>query len=332
MLGAIYPDVVTIPNRLVVGTPAFRVSIAPTCSGYEGVGLILAFLGIYLYLFRKELRFPGALVLLPLGAVTIWVLNAVRIVALIAIGTSGWREVALGGFHSQAGWLLFNAVGLAFVAPSTGADNSRKTGRSAVRPRGQAVDSTTAFLGPFVALLAAAMVTGVFSAGFEWLYPVRVAAAALVIWSCRAGYRAVRWSGSPAAVGIGLLTFVLWMALLPADLTAKNGWPAALQSVPSLWAGLWLVVRVFGYVVVAPVAEELAFRGFLTRRLIRSDMDQVPVGTFSWTSFLLTSLIFGAFHGPLWLPGPCPAWHSGWRCIGGGHSATRSWPMRPRTG
>ena len=304
MLGAIYPDVVIIPERLLVGTPAFRVHIAPTCSGYEGVGLILTFLGIYLYLFRKELRFPSALVLLPLGAVVIWILNAVRIVALIAIGTSGWREIALGGFHSQAGWLLFNAVGLTFVALiHHGGYFTKDRLKSAVRPRDQAIDSTTAFLGPFVTLLAAAMVTGVFSAGFDWLYPVRVAAAALVIWSCRAAYQAVRWSGSPTAVGIGFLTFVLWMALLPADLTAKDGWPAALQSVPSLWAGVWLVVRVFGYVVVAPVAEELAFRGYLTRRLIRSDIDQVAVGTFTWTSFLLTSLVFGAFHGPLWLPG-----------------------------
>ena len=40
-----------------------------------------------------------------------------------------------------------------------------------------------------------------------------------------------------------------------------------------------------------------------TRRLIQSDIDQVPVGTFSWTSFLLSSVVFGAFHGRLWLPG-----------------------------
>ncbi len=304
MLGAFYPDVVIIPERLVVGTSAFRVNIAPTCSGYEGVGLILTFLGIYLYLFRKELRFPGALVLLPLGAVVIWILNAVRIVALIAIGTSGWREIALGGFHSQAGWLLFNAVGLTFVALiHHGGYFTKDPLKSSVRTRDQAADSTTAFLGPFVTLLAAAMVTGAFSAGFDWLYPVRVAAVALVIWSCRAAYQAVRWSGSPTAVVIGFLTFVLWVALLPADLTAKDGWPAALQSVPTLWAGVWLLVRVFGYVVIAPIAEELAFRGYLTRRLIQSNIDQVPVGTFSWTSFLLTSLIFGAFHGPLWLPG-----------------------------
>src|SRR6185503_5070282 len=88
----------------------------PECSGYEGLGLILAFLSIYLFLFRKDLRFPGALLLLPLGAVTIWILNAVRIIALVVIGTSGWREIATGGFHSQAGWLVFNAVGLGFVA------------------------------------------------------------------------------------------------------------------------------------------------------------------------------------------------------------------------
>jgi len=305
MLGAVYPDVITIPDRLVVGTSAFKVTIAPTCSGYEGVGLILAFLGIYLYLFRKEMRFPGALVLLPLGAVAIWVLNAVRIVGLIVIGTSGWREVALGGFHSQAGWLLFNAVSLSFVAAihRGGFFTKHDSIASPVQAPGAPLDSTTAFLGPFVALLAAAMVTSAFSASFDWLYPVRVAAAVLVIWSSRAAYTKVRWSVSPGALAIGLVTFVLWMVLLPADLTAKDGWPVALQSVPSIWAGAWLAVRVLGYVVIAPLAEELAFRGYVTRRLIRANVDDVPVGTLTWTSFLLSSLVFGMFHGRLWLPG-----------------------------
>ena len=107
-LRLVYDDVVSRPERLVLGTRGFRVNIAPTCSGLEGVGLILAFLGIYLWFFRRELRFPAALVLLPIGAVSIWLLNALRIVLLIVIGSSGWREIALGGFHSQAGWLTFN--------------------------------------------------------------------------------------------------------------------------------------------------------------------------------------------------------------------------------
>ena len=116
MLALIYPRIVNDPARLVIGTPSFKVMITPQCSGYEGIGLILAFLGIYLWLFRKDLRFPGALVILPLGAATIWVVNSLRIVALVVIGTSGWPAIAKGGFHSQAGWIAFNAVALGFVA------------------------------------------------------------------------------------------------------------------------------------------------------------------------------------------------------------------------
>jgi CAAX prenyl protease-like protein len=62
-------------------------------------------------------------------------------------------------------------------------------------------------------------------------------------------------------------------------------------------------MRIIGYVVIVPLAEELAFRGFLTRRIMRADFQKVPIGTFSWTSFLISSLLFGALHGKLWLIG-----------------------------
>ena len=107
--------------------------------------------------------------LLPIGAVTIWVVNALRIVALIAIGTSGFRAVALGGFHSQAGWIAFNVIALAFVGVTMRAglfQQTRKEDRG-VEP----VDTATAaYLGPFAAMTATAMLTGALSAGFDWLY------------------------------------------------------------------------------------------------------------------------------------------------------------------
>jgi CAAX prenyl protease-like protein len=68
-------------------------------------------------------------------------------------------------------------------------------------------------------------------------------------------------------------------------------------------AAAWIVFRIIGYVVVVPLAEELAFRGFLARRIMRADFHNVPIGTFSWLSFLLSSLLFGIFHGKLWLAG-----------------------------
>ena len=66
---------------------------------------------------------------------------------------------------------------------------------------------------------------------------------------------------------------------------------------------MWLAIRVLGSVITAPLAEELAFRGFLPRRLMRADFYNLPVATFFWIPFLVSSLLFGALHGQFWLAG-----------------------------
>jgi exosortase E/protease (VPEID-CTERM system) len=303
-LSGLYSDVVSDPHALRISTPSFGVIIAPECSGYEGVGLILAFLAIYLFLFRKDLRFPGAFVLLPLGAITIWVLNAVRIIALVVIGTSGWRDIAAGGFHSQAGWLIFNAVGLGFVAIINRGGYFMAHAKAAYEVAdSRTFQSTAAYLGPFVAMLAAAMLTGAVSAGFDWLYGLRVVAIAAVLWSCRKTYAGLNWTCSWGALAIGVAIFAVWVAMSPDGLTSKAVWPVALQSVPSSWAAAWLALRLVGYVIAVPVAEELAFRVYAMRRVMDSDIESVPVGAFSWPSFVMSSALFGAFHGALWLQG-----------------------------
>ena len=50
------------------------------------------------------------------------------------------------------------------------------------------------------------------------------------------------------------------------------------------------------------MAEELAFRGFLVRRLISTDFTEVAPGQFTWASFAISSILFGALHGR-WLAG-----------------------------
>ena len=115
-------------------------------------------------------------VLLPLGAATIWVVNSVRIVALVVIGTSGWPAIASGGFHSQAGWIAFNAVALGFVA-ITMRGRYFMSSAPIQAPDARPPDPTTAYLMPFLAITATAMLTSALSAGFEWLYPIRVVAA-----------------------------------------------------------------------------------------------------------------------------------------------------------
>jgi len=307
ILGFVYAETVSRPEQLLVGTPKFKVLISPECSGYEGIGLILAFLTIYLFVFRKELRFPAAFILLPIGAAVMWTLNIGRIVTLIAIGTSGWPAIAKGGFHSQAGWLAFNAVALAFVALTNHAGYFRRHERatedaSRARPA-LAADPTIATLAPLVALLATAMITGAFSAGFDWLYGIRIAAAVAVLWMCHGAYRSFTWTPSWQACALGVFTAGMWIVMFPTTMSHASAWPASLQSVSSTVAIAYLAIKLIGYVVVVPLVEELAFRVYAMRRLMNADIESVPVGAFSAAAFAVSSLLFGAMHGALWIQG-----------------------------
>ena len=65
---------------------------------------------------------------------------------------------------------------------------------------------------------------------------------------------------------------------------------------------MWLIFRVLGSVITVPLAEELAFRGYLTRKLIAKDFETLPLGQFSWFSFIMASVLFGLLH-ERWLAG-----------------------------
>src|SRR5262249_49689700 len=54
--------------------------------------------------------------------------------------------------------------------------------------------------------------------------------------------------------------------------------------------------RVAGFVLLIPIVEEIAFRGYLLRRLISADFTKVPFETQTWKSVLLSSLAFGLLH------------------------------------
>jgi exosortase E/protease (VPEID-CTERM system) len=300
LLGLVYSDVKVDVSQLAIGTSTFGVWIAPECSGFEGIGLVVTFLAAYVSLFRQRLRFPHALLLLPLGAIIIWLLNAVRVAALIAIGTSWSRDVAAGGFHSQAGWLLFNGVSLGMIAVATRVRFLQRDDFAA-RPIQNAARAP-AYLAPFLALLAVGMITGAVSTGVDWLYPLRLIAAAMVLWSFRSVYANLDWSWSWHGPAIGLVTAVLWIALVARG-DASTATFTLLKDASPVWIALWALSRLIGYVVIVPVAEELAFRGYLSRRLCSSDFESLPMGHFSWFSWIGSSIGFGALHDGQWIAG-----------------------------
>ena len=292
------------PATHIVGSRGFYVEIAAACSGLEGIGLILVFGATWLWLFRREFRFPHALLLIPASVVVIFLMNALRIAALILIGAAGAPGVALGGFHSQAGWIAFNAVAAAFALTAQRLPWVTVPDRTAARPARSTQNPTAPYLVPFLTILAAAMISRAASNGFEWLYPLRFFAAAGVLWFYRRKYAALDWKFGWNAAATGALVFAMWIGL---DWARGGGVDAGIASglsgLPAPARAGWLTFRTLAAVVTVPIAEELAFRGFLMRRLVSADFESVDWRRWAFFPVLISSVAFGLLHGGRWLAG-----------------------------
>ena len=60
------------------------------------------------------------------------------------------------------------------------------------------------------------------------------------------------------------------------------------------------VFRIAGAVLVVPIMEELFWRGWMIRWLVKEDFRSVPLGLFTWESLGITVVLFGLEHGALW--------------------------------
>lgn len=297
------------PATRVIGTQSFSVEILDYCSGVEGMTLILIFTIAWLWYLRKEYLFPRALLLIPLGMTLMFALNAVRIAVLVLIGNAGYPEVAEYGFHSQAGWIAFNAVavGIAFWA-----QRSRwLTGSAVSLESAQSDNPTSLFLMPLLAILAAGMISHALSGRFEWFYPLRVFACVAVLVIFRRRLAALDWRFSWRGPLLGVAVFFVWQIGVH-FLMSSDGMPEPLAAAsPSLRCG-WIVFRVLGSVLTVPLAEELAYRGFLMRRVQSHDFDSLPFERVGWLSVILSAALFGAAHGALWPPGVLAGLAYGW--------------------
>ncbi len=145
---------------------------------------------------------------------------------------------------------------------------------------------------------------------FRFLYPARVVVVGTVLLLCSrhlVSLRVGNWAGS---ILVGVAVFVLWVMpdlLWPAY---RSHWffdnslvgSARNSAPPDLRSDLFFVAfRVFGSVALVPVLEELFWRGWLMRWLIRpEDFQSVRLGTYAPYSFWMTAAIFAVEHGPYW--------------------------------
>lgn len=304
LLRLFYTDVVSVPKLFILGTTRFDVYIASACSGVEGLGLVLVFTLGWLVFTRRELRLNRALLLIPAALGISWLLNIARIAALIALGTAGHAETALNGFHSEAGWILFNAVAFTFLLaaehlPWLRRDASDTTPSATFFERNPAEP----YLIPFLAVLLISILSRTASSHAELLYPLRLAAALLALWWYRADYRRLNWSFGWLGPLAGAAVFALWLALsrLPFIGAASNTLASDLAHLPHWQRLTWILLRTVSAVFTVPIIEELAFRGYIARRVQSSDVDSISFARLSITAMLISSIAFGAMHGRMWI-------------------------------
>ncbi|MEO6740042.1 MAG: CAAX prenyl protease-related protein [Chthoniobacteraceae bacterium] len=167
-----------------------------------------------------------------------------------------------------------------------------------------------AYLGPFVVFLAFLFLDGAvtkigdgyaywaFAHPKYWIFPLQTFVCAALLWRLRRRFELRPLAGFGFATLIGLIALAVWIspqALFGAaprtdgfepHFFAASGWP--------YWTNLTL--RLLRMVIIVPFVEELFWRGFLLRFLVREDFADVPFGTFTWRSFLITIIGFCSIH------------------------------------
>ena len=150
------------------------------------------------------------------------------------------------------------------------------------------------------------------NANLLWVYPAKVVAVAAALVYFRKEYEELRPGLSWLAVIVGLAAIAIWIASDPFYPKFTNATPFDPTTIVSVaQRNIFIAFRLAGAVIVVPVMEELFWRAFLIRWLVREDFKSVPVGTFTWLSFAVTVAMFGVEHNQ-WLAGLiCGALYNG---------------------
>jgi len=301
LLRPLLPQLYADPETRILGTRNFAVAIAEQCSGLEGVGLMLMFCCGWLWYFRREFRFPRALLVIPVALLLVFLLNAIRIAAIVLIGNAGHEQLAMIGFHSQAGWIAFNLVAFGVAIVARRSDwLSRDTGLSGETVAGE--NPASPYLMPLLTTLAIGMLVHALSSGFDLLYPLRFIGTGFVLWIFRQRYRELDWRFGWRGIAMGIAVYAAWVAVGRAQLH-QAGMPQALADLPAPVRAAWILCRAGAAVLTVPLAEELAYRGYLMRRFAGAHFEKIALASVGWPALVASAVIFGAMHGDLWAAG-----------------------------
>jgi CAAX prenyl protease-like protein len=155
---------------------------------------------------------------------------------------------------------------------------------------------------PFLLFSIFLAAEGLFPAWHYLIYPFKSLATAAIILLFWRELPTLRPSRPLLSALLGLVGVVLWVGLDPVLVHRTR--PATGLNPFLLYPGglAWTLfaLRLAGMALVVPVMEELFWRGFLMRWLIKEDFTSVPLGTYTPVSFFVTTACFASVHGAQW--------------------------------
>ncbi|WP_169731249.1 exosortase E/protease, VPEID-CTERM system [Leisingera methylohalidivorans] len=295
LLSAVGPEVFIEPGRAWIGLPGFVVAVASQCSGIEGFALITGFMVIYAVLFRETLRQNVFwLVLWPIALLASWVFNILRITVLILIGRYVSPELAVNGFHSFAGWLLFIflALGILYLAQAIPA--LRRVNYTLPEREKLSADPVAALIVPFIAFMISGVIAHAFWENPALGYPFQAAVMlGVLVWMRRALFPQIRLSLDPFSIAAGLVVGAAWVWF--SEPYQEDDLVLGALSGSAFLA--WAMVRTLGTTLLVPVVEEAFFRGYILARLDTGSPAAKAIAV------LVSTALFAALHGRLILAG-----------------------------
>ncbi len=168
---------------------------------------------------------------------------------------------------------------------------------------------TLAYVAPFLLFLVFLGLDGKFGLPAAVEYPLRVVLLSAAIWFFSRHVLSFKVEKPLLTVAVGIAVFVLWVApdlLFPGYRTHWLFSNSITGTAPTPDGGyhqlplLAIVFRVIRAVLIVPIVEELFWRGWLMRWLIKPEFETVPMGSYSAQAFWITAALFAAEHGSFW--------------------------------
>lgn len=170
---------------------------------------------------------------------------------------------------------------------------------------------TISRVAPFVIFLLLTWLQGKWGgeASRYWFYLLKTVVGAWLIWAMYPLVSELRWKISLPAVIAGVGVFILWIGLdeaiqwmgfpnsYPKIGGAQADWnPHAQFGTDTALAWFVIAMRLLGTTLVVPPMEEVFYRSFLYRYIVKPDFTLVPFNCFHALAFFLTAGLFASTH------------------------------------